>query len=139
VTTYVDTSVLASAIFEESRSAATRNWLRRTRDRIIVSDLTGLEFAAVVSRAHRMRRFDDDAAARALASFDEIRADSLPQSHGRGEFELAERLIRNFATKLAAADALHLASAKNLGAALATFDARLAEAAREQRVEVALP
>ena len=74
MTTYVDTSVLASAIFEESRSGAARDCLRRTRDRIIVSELTGLEFAAIVSRAHRMRRFDDDAAARALASFDEIRA-----------------------------------------------------------------
>lgn len=104
---------------------------------MIVSDLTGLEFAAVVSRAHRMRRFDDDAAARALASFDEIRADSLPQSHGRGDLELAERLIRDFSTKLAAADALHLASAKNAGATLATLDVRLAEAARGQGVKVA--
>jgi len=103
-----------------------------------VSDLSGLEFAAVVSRAVRTRRFDPEAAARALASFDEIRADSLPQSHGRGEFELAERLIRDFATKLAAADALHLASAKNAGAALATLDPRLAEAARAQAVDVAL-
>jgi predicted nucleic acid-binding protein len=137
VTTYVDTSVLATAIFEEPRSAAARDWLRRTRDRIIVSDLSGLEFAAVVSRAVRMGRFDTDAAARAPASFDEIRADSLPQSHGRGEFELAERLIRDFATKLAAADALHLASAKNAGATLATFDARLDEAARAQGLAVA--
>ena len=138
MTTYVDTSVLTAAIFEESRSATARDWLRRTRDRIIVSDLSGLEFAAVVSRAHRIRRFDTDAAARALASFDEIRADALPQSHGRGEFELAERLIRDFTTELATADALHLASAKNAGAALATLDPRLAEAARAQGVDVAL-
>ena len=45
--------------------------------------------------------------------------------------------MRDFSTKLAAADALHLASAKNAGAALATFDARLADAARAQRLEVA--
>ena len=53
------------------------------------------------------------------------------------DFAHAERLIRDFATKLAAPDALHLASAKNSGAALATFDARLADAARAQGVEVA--
>jgi hypothetical protein len=35
-------------------------------------------------------------------------------------------------TKLAAADALYLASAKNASAALATFDIRLAEALRGQ-------
>ena len=40
----------------------------------------------------------------------------LPQGHDRGEFELAERLIRDFSMKLAAADALHLASAKNAAA-----------------------
>jgi uncharacterized protein len=84
-----------------------------------------------------MRRFDNDAADRALASFDELRAASQPLRHGRGEFELAERLIRDFATKLAAADALHLASAKTAGAALATLDTRLAEAARGQGVKVA--
>lgn len=137
MTTYVDTSVLAAAIFEEPRSAAVRDWLQRTSERVIVSDLAGLEFAAVVSRAVRMRRFDGHAAARALASFDEIRADSLPLRHRRGEFEVAERLIRDFATKLSAPDALHLASAKNAGAALATLDVRLAEAARGQGIEVA--
>lgn len=137
MTTYVDTSILAAAIFEEPRSAAARDWFRQMSGRIMVGDLAGLELAAVVSRAVRMRRFDSDAAARALASFDEIRADSLPCSHGRGEFEFAERLIRDFSTKLAAADALHLATAKNAGAILATFDLRLAEAARGQGVEVA--
>jgi predicted nucleic acid-binding protein len=137
VTIYVDTSILCAAIFEESRSAAARDWFRRMSERMIVSDLTGLEFAAVVSRAVRTRRFDNDAAARALASFDEIRADSLPLYHGRSDFERAERLVREFSTKLSAPDALHLASANNAGAALATFDARLAEAARGQRVPVA--
>ena len=40
--------------------------------------------------------------------------------------------MRDFATKLTAPDALHLASAKNAGATLATLDARLVEAARGQ-------
>ena len=46
-------------------------------------------------------------------------------------------LVQDFATKLAAADALHLASAKNAGAILATLEIRLAEAAKGQGVEVA--
>jgi uncharacterized protein len=133
VTTYVDTSVFAAAIFEEPRSAAARDGLER--DRIIVSDLVGLSLR--LSFLGRMRRFDNDAAARALASFDELRAAPQPLGHGRADFGLAERLIRDFATKLAAPDALHLASAKNAGATLATLDTRLAEAARWQGVEVA--
>ena len=138
MTTYVDTSVLVAAVFEEPRSAGARDWLRRTSERIIVSDLAGLEVAAVVSRARRTRRFDDAAATRALANFDEVRGAALPLRHGRGDFQLADALVPDFSAKLAAADALHLASAKNAGAALATFDARLADAAREHGVEVAL-
>jgi len=57
--------------------------------------------------------------------------------HGRADFAAAELLVRDFATKLSAPDALHLASAKNAGAMLATLDARLAEAAHGQGVEVA--
>jgi predicted nucleic acid-binding protein len=104
---------------------------------LIVSDLVRLEFAAVVSRAVRMGRFDVEAAARALLGFDEFREASLPMSHARDDFELAEKLVRDFGTKLSAPDALHLASARNSGAALATFDVRLADAARTQGVEVA--
>jgi predicted nucleic acid-binding protein len=67
-----------------------------------------------------------------------MRANCERLSHGAADFLLAEHMVRDFSMKLAAADALHLASAKNAGAALATFDGRLAEAARTQGVEVAL-
>lgn len=66
-----------------------------------------------------------------------MRANCERLSHGAADFLLAERIVRDFSTKLAAADALHLASAKNAGATLATLDARLAEAARAHGVEVA--
>ena len=50
-------------------------------------------------------------------------------SHSANDYALAERIVRDPSSKLAAADALHLASAKNAGAAMATLDNRLAEAA----------
>ena len=137
MTVYVDTSLLAAAVFEEPWSEPARAWLKRTTQQLIVSDLARLEFAAVVSRAVRTGRFDDKAARRALRSFDEFRSASLPMSHASDDFDSAEQLVRDFATKLSAPDALHLASARNAGAALATFDVRLAEAARAQGVEVA--
>ena len=59
-------------------------------------------------------------------------------AQGPRDFALAELLVRDYSTKSCSApDALHLASAKNAGAMLATFDARLADAARAQGVEVA--
>jgi uncharacterized protein len=96
-----------------------------------------LEVSAVISRCLRVGRLTKRLAEGALLDFDAIRANCERLSHGVGDFMLAERLIRDFATKLAAADALHLASAKTAGAALATFDARLAEAARGQGVPAA--
>ena len=136
MTVYADTSVIAAVVFEEPSSEAARGWFRRTSQRIIVSDLARLEFAAVVSRGVRTGRFDDGQAARALASFDEFFARRL-SSRRRAE-SVGRETHRDYSTKLAAPDALHLASARNAGAALATFDVRLAEAARAQGVEVAL-
>jgi uncharacterized protein len=137
VTIYADTSVVVAFVFDEPDSDRIRDWFRRTTQGIIVSDLVRLEFPAVVTRAIRTGRLNPSEASAALASFDLLAARSRPLRHGRADFEAAEKLVRDFTTKLAAPDALHLASAKNAGAALATFDARLADAARAQAVEVA--
>jgi predicted nucleic acid-binding protein len=68
-----------------------------------------------------------------------LRAQCLSYAHGRDDFVLAELIARDFTTRLLAPDALHLASAKNAGATLATFDARLAEAAKPTGVALAIP
>lgn len=137
MTIYADTSVLIAVVFEEPDSDRVREWFRRTTQGIIVSDLARLEFPAVVMRSARTRRLNPREASAALTSFDLVAARSRNLRHGRADFAAAELLVRDFATKLSAPDALHLASAKNAGAMLATLDARLAEAAHGQGVEVA--
>jgi predicted nucleic acid-binding protein len=137
VTIYADTSVVVAFVFDEPDSNGIRDWFRRTTQGIIVSDLVRLEFPAVVTRATRTGRLSPSEASAALASFDLLAAQSHPLRHGRADFEAAEKFLRDFTTKLAAPDALHLASAKNAVAMLATLDARLADAARAQAVEVA--
>ena len=137
MTIYADTSVVVAFVFDEPDSDRIRDWFRRTTQGIIVSDLVRLEFPGVVTRATRIGRLSPSEASAALASFDLLAARSRPLRHGRADFEAAEKLVRDFATKLSAPDALHLASAKNASAVLATLDARLADAARAQGVEVA--
>ena len=132
MTIYVETSVLVSFVFDEPDSNRVRDWFRRTTQQIIISDLARLEFPAVVARSMRTRRFNPSEASAALASFDLLAARSQPLRHDRADFAAAETLVRDFTTKLTALDALHLASAKNAGATLATFDGRLAKAARGQ-------
>lgn len=95
-----------------------------------------MEFAAVVSRRVRTGESNENEARAILDDFDELRGQCGSHRHGDADFELAMRLARDFSTKLAAPDALHLASAINLDASLATFDARLAEAAERRGVRV---
>lgn len=135
---YFDTSAILSIILVDSHSERAGRWYRSMRASAIVSDLASLEVCAVVSREFRAKRLPRLSADKALSDFEAFRTESEHLSCGPNEFVLAERLIRDFATKLSAPDALHLASVKNAGAALATFDARLADAARGQGMEVAL-
>ena len=138
MTVYLDTSVVIAILIDEPSSEVARAWFRRLADDdVIVADLAAIEFAAGISRWLRMGRIDVGQAEFALASCDMLRAQCLSYTHGRDDFALAELIARDFTTKLLAPDALHLASAKNAGARLATFDVRLAKAARMQGVEVA--
>jgi uncharacterized protein len=134
---YLDASVLLPLLVADAHTKRAVAWYSNVNATLIVSDLANLEVSAVVSRALRVGRLTQSAAASALLDFDAVRAHCDPLSHGGSDFLLAEGIARDFSTKLAAADALHLASAKNAGATLATFDARLAEAARGQGVALA--
>jgi predicted nucleic acid-binding protein len=129
VTVYLDTSVIIALIVDEPASESVRNWFRNSTDRAILSDLVRLEFSAFISRAVGTNRFDADQAAAALASFDELRRACDTLEHTPSDFSRADELIRQFSMKLAAADALHLASALAANVRLLTLDGRLRDAA----------
>jgi uncharacterized protein len=135
---YLDASVLLPILVADAHTATVVAWYSDLSATLIVSDLANLEVSAALSRGLRVGRLTQGAAKNALLDFDAMRANCDRLSHGPADFVLAEHIVRDFSTKLAAADALHLASAKNAGAVLATLDARLADAARAQGVEVAL-
>jgi predicted nucleic acid-binding protein len=136
VSVYIDASVLVAAILNEPRSQAVRDGWKSGADPAVVSDLAILESVAVISRAVRTKHFADHEAMEALQNLDALRAVCVSHAHGRGDFSLAEELVRDFSTKLAAPDALHLAATINLGASLATFDLRMIDAARAREVRV---
>jgi uncharacterized protein len=135
---YFDASVLLPLLVADAQTERASAWYSCLTATIIVSDLANLEVSAVLSRHLRVGRLAQGQVESALLDFDAMRANCERLTHGAADFLLAERFVRDLSTKLAAANALHLASAKNAGAALATFDARLADAARTQGVDVAL-
>ncbi len=133
---YLDTSVVLSIVALDSNSEKAGAWYGSLQASVVISDLADLEVCAVISRELRAKRFSRSVADRALSDFDSLRATSERSTPDAQDFALADRFVRDYALKLSAADALHLASAKNAGAQLATFDLRLAAAARMRAVEV---
>jgi uncharacterized protein len=134
---YLDASVIVSIITFDANSERAGLFYGGLQALVLISDLANLEVCAVVSRELRSKRFSISYADRALSDFDAMRVTSERWSHGAQDFMLADRFVRDYSTKLSAPDALHLAATKNAGAALATFDLRLARVARTYGVEVA--
>ncbi len=131
MTIYLDASVVVSLFIADVHTGAADQMIEGLAEDAIVSELWALEFAASVSRGVRTGLLSEQAAQEALADFDEWRAlSTVATALSIADFNLAASLVRDFAAKLVAADALHLAAAINAGAKLATFDKRLIEAAK---------
>jgi predicted nucleic acid-binding protein len=131
---YLDASALAKIYLLEPGSEELDRVIRGRRD-LLLSDLAVTEVASALSRrqregtlaagssAHIHHRILDDAAS---GLFEKVGLD--PDTHRQAE----RLLLAPASVALRAADALHLALAATARAAtIATFDGRLARAARE--------
>ena len=116
---YFDASVLVSLLVADAHTEKASAWYSGLSATVVVSDLANLGVSAVLSRHLRVGRLTQGGVESALLDFDAMRANCERLSHGAADCLLAERLVRDFSMKLAATHALHLASAKNAGAALA--------------------
>ncbi|MDY6982815.1 MAG: type II toxin-antitoxin system VapC family toxin [Pseudomonadota bacterium] len=135
---YFDTSFLVPLIVPEASSAKVEAKLMRIEPgTLCISHWTRVEFASMIAREVRMGGLHEDAADAALVQFDELVEASfhvwLPEA---ADYELARLYIRNFASKLRAGDALHLAIARNRGARIFhTLDKTLLHAAKLLRIK----
>jgi predicted nucleic acid-binding protein len=97
----------------------------------VLSDFVVAEFASVVARLARMNRFTMDEARDTFTLFDNWRARSANEVEvTSADIRTATTVIRRLDLNLRAPDAINLAIALRLGAALATFDRRMTENAR---------
>jgi predicted nucleic acid-binding protein len=137
---YLDASVLIAVLAEEPASAAVRSFLRSHREDRLISDFAAAEVASVISRLSRMRLLTEAEGSARLTDFDAWRAaaSSAAEMHA-ADARLACAYVRRFDLQLRAPDALHLAIAWRLDAALVTLDRRVAAAARELGVKVEMP
>jgi len=131
---YADTSALVKLLVREPESDAVESELARWRG-VATSSITSVELARAVMRAR-------EASPESIA--DDIEVDDVAAA--LAEIPLSTR-VRGVAGSLEPAalrtlDAIHLASALELGAdlgALLTYDRRLADAARARGVDVRSP
>jgi predicted nucleic acid-binding protein len=140
VSHYLDTSIVVAMLQRDAHSSAADTWLSRAKPTLIVSDFCAVEFSAVISRRVRMNLMAPGTARLILRDFDEWLMRSVHAVRcGSEQMTAARQIVQDFTTKLNAPDAIHLAMARHLGSTLATFDKRLADAARSHGVPVVIP
>ena len=136
---YVDTSVLGAYYSPEPLSAPAENALRRIKSPVI-SNLTEVEFASLISKKQRLKEINERQAHEILdllathVSEGSYRRIALTTEH----FLKARQLIAAPKAALHTLDALHLSIAITENLALMTADRDLAQAAKRHQRPVIL-
>ena len=129
---YIDTSALAKRYLLERGSDAFDAFLQQCDDDCVISALGGTEFESVLQRLRRERLIDADYAEQARKDFlnDLQTALWVVRPFAPSNFPQAADLMRTLDVPLATLDALHLATALDLGCrGIATSDRQLSQAA----------
>ncbi|HWB50055.1 MAG TPA: type II toxin-antitoxin system VapC family toxin [Stellaceae bacterium] len=136
---YLDASAILPSLVDEPMSDSVQRFLASHPDRLI-SDFAAAEVAAALSRMVRTQQLDVSNANLRLADFDAWRAATSTSVDLRAvDARLAGAYVRRFDLMLHAPDALHLALARRVDATLVTLDRRMARAAEELGISVAMP
>ena len=136
---YIDTSVLAAYYCPETLSAAAEDALRTIRVPVI-SPLSEVEFASLISRKRRLGEINEGQAAEILDLFSthisegSYRRISVTAEH----FLKARQLVAARQSSLHTLDALHLALAVTENLPLMTADRDLSKAAKRHKCPVIL-
>ena len=134
---YLDTSVLLPGYTPEARSELAERLLR-TPGGVTVSDLTIAEFACALVRKVRRGDLTHEQASRVRAALaEDVGAKRIVRTAVQSaHFDRAGELADKFGPLLRTLDALHLVVAAELGIAVATFDDRMAQAARALNIQL---
>jgi predicted nucleic acid-binding protein len=138
VTVYIDTSVLIAWFVADDALAGVASGLRISDDDVlVVSSFAAAEFAAIVARLHRTKAIEHSEAYQILEAFDTWRTTlAEPAETRESDIRQADGFIRALSMNVRAPDAINLAIAKRIGAAVATFDKGLAANATALGIDV---
>jgi predicted nucleic acid-binding protein len=127
VSVYLDASILVSLFIIDSQTVRADRFLRSSPGAIVVSDFAAAEFAAVVGRKTRTGDLDTDEREALFTDFDIwTRQTARVVETTANDIATAISFLRRRDVALRAPDAINIALSQRLGAALATFDQRMA-------------
>jgi uncharacterized protein len=130
MTILLDTSALVPIFIAEKSTPSVMSLFRPPGIAAIVTDFAALEFAAALSRLHRMTLINSAQADDVLAAFDDWVAEhAILSAIQPVDIVQADEFVRQFDLKLHAPDAIHLAACRRLSARLVTLDRRMSDAA----------
>jgi uncharacterized protein len=134
---YLDTSVLVAMLTVDSHTPRVRAWLPSAISRLTISDWGVTEFSSAVAIGVRTGRFMPADRVAAEAAMEAWLGHGQPVEAVRPEdIRAARRLIGATQLPLRASDALHLAIAQRLGAAVAVLDTQMRVAAADLGLSV---
>jgi predicted nucleic acid-binding protein len=134
---YLDASVLVGLLAPDALPARADGLLRARSAVLLVSDFAAAEFASALGRRARVGELVAEKAWAAFAGFDAWTARTARRVETTtADVRAAEAFLRRLDLTLRTPDALNIAIAQRTGAALATFDERMAVAAGALAVDV---
>jgi uncharacterized protein len=138
---YVDSSVLVSALTNEAASPRIQLWLEMQEpDSLRISLWVETELSSALSLKVRTGALTPALREICLRGFAALKDESLTVTPIKPKhFVLAARLVDASPLGLRAADALHLAVSMDIGATLCTLDKRFADAAAAAGANVLMP
>ena len=133
---YLDASVVVPFFLPDAFTARALSYLNSAADQIVVSDFAAAEFASVAGIRLRNKHLTAAAARTAFSNFDSwLGRYAQPAATTGSDIGVAISFLRRLDLTLRAPDAVNLAIAYRLGAGLATFDSRMADAARKLGID----
>ncbi len=136
---YFDASVIVALLVrDDDFNSRAETFVRSRKPLPVISDFAAVEFASAISKRVRMRDLTPGEARTAFQTLDTwISGPVTSATVSSGDLAMAAASLRCVDLSLRAADAINIAIAKRLGIELATFDTKMAAAARRLGVKVA--
>ncbi len=128
---YLDASVCVPLFTADALSGRADAYFESRTPTILLSDFVSAEFASVVARKTRTGELSMSEARSVFANFDAWVAEQAARVPvTSADIMASEAFIRRLDLNLRAPDAIHIAMAMRMDVELATFDDRMADAAR---------